>query len=133
MMNTSPKAQPAIEGRQKWTWLPVAVLITLFVVASVFLPLRARSARIQPVKRAAMHASVKSLAPPPAPIRLVGSFEDEFELEGGGVRCGGSGCQSNILQCNTAGTFLSMVTGCCAQCCWEHNPSNCSAMTCCSQ
>jgi hypothetical protein len=134
IMNASLKAHPTREGRARWTWLPVIALLTLFVVASVFLPLRARSARSTPVKRAAaMRASVKSVAPPPAPVRLAGYFEDEFVLEGGSVRCGGSGCQPNILQCSTPGTFISVITGCCAQCCWEHNPDNCSSMTCCSQ
>lgn len=133
MMNTSLKGHPTREGRARWTRLPVVALLTLFVVGSAFLPTRARSARTTPVKRAAaMRASVKSVAPPPAPIRLARSFEEEFVPEGG-VRCGGSGCQPNILQCTTPGTFLSIVTGCCAQCCWEHNPSNCSSMTCCSQ
>lgn len=134
MMNASLKWHSNSEGRPRWTRLPVIALLTLFVVGSAFLPSRARSARTTPVKRpAAMSPSARSVAPPPAPVRLVGPFEGEFVIEGGGVRCGGSGCQSNILECNTAGTFLSMVTGCCAQCCWESNPGNCSSITCCSQ
>jgi hypothetical protein len=133
MMNTSLKRHPNSEGRPRWSRLPVIALLTLFVVASAFLPLRARSARTMPVKHAAaMYPSATSVAPPPAPVRLVRSFEDEF-VPDGAVRCGGSGCQANILQCSTAGTFLSMVSGCCAQCCWEHNPGNCSSITCCSQ
>ena len=82
-MNTSLKRHPNSDGRPRWSRLPVIALLTLFVVASAFLPLRARSARTMPVKHAAaIYPSATSVAPPPAPVRLVRSFEDEFVPDG---------------------------------------------------
>lgn len=134
IMKALLKAHPNSEGRRRWIWVPVLALLTLFVVASAFLPLRARSARSTPVKSPArVYPSARSVAPPPAPVRKARALDDGIVIEGGGTsfRCGGAGCRPYDLECTAQGTYIVAVTGCCAQCCWN-GTENCSSINCCA-
>lgn len=111
-----------------------SVLATVFLVSSLVLCNWARPASAVSVRGMASRGVLGSTARPAPPVRSINpASQDEFEVENDqSGRCGGAGCQQNFLTCYTPGTFISWVSGCCAQCCWDADPSTCSSVNCCS-
>jgi hypothetical protein len=108
---------------------PIFVL-AVFVAGSLISPPRSQSARATATKKVAgVRAAVKTIAPPPAPVRR--TRDEGMGIEGPSMRCGGAECQHNNLVCSQ-GTIIEAVTGCCARCCWDWDPNNCSSINCCS-
>src|SRR5436853_4359817 len=66
-------------------------------------------------------------------LRASFSQDDGMGIEGSGGSqwCYGQSCQHNLMVCDP-GAFASPTSGCCVVCCWENNPSNCSAPACCT-
>ncbi len=130
-MSTTLRGDSNSEARRRFLWLPVIGVSTLFVVASLFLPLRARSAPSAPVKCATAMPSYVGTPLPPA--RRATTLDDNFGIDcngSGTVTCTG-GCLQQTMCCRQAGTFIQAVNACCARCCMNNDPDNCSSSTCC--
>ena len=71
-------------------------------------------------------ANAPLVSPPAMPVVRVAFFQggDKTEME-----CIGD-CPNNFLECTTPGSIIK-GQGCCARCCWENYPSNCSYSRCC--
>lgn len=110
------------------------VLATVFLVSCLVLSNGARPASAVSVRGMTSRGVLGSTARPAPPVGSINpASQDEFDLENDqSGRCGGAGCQRNFLTCYTPGTFISWVSGCCAQCCWDADPSSCSSANCCS-
>jgi len=131
MMKRSLKNLLKNKNQVRLALLPACVL-TLFFIGTICSPLNSSSASTMYGKRGAnLYMVAKPLSPPPAPVG-VNSLDDEIIIEGAGMRCGGGNCQSNFLWCTAAGSYIWAQGGCCAKCCWENDPDNCSSITCCS-
>jgi hypothetical protein len=107
------------------------IVMAAFVAGSLVSPQQAKSARsVSPKSVKSTLIAAKPMTPPPAPVGM--KALTEAIGVGDEMRCGGKGCASEFLVCTAAGSHLLALSGCCAKCCWDNDPNNCSEQTCCT-
>ncbi len=88
-------------------------------------------------KRSQGMRSLRSMYPhiPPPPPPVLVRRVVFFMYEGGSseATCNGTGCEPNVLTCETPTTSAVLGQGgCCVKCCWDAAPNICSSCTNCT-